>query len=53
MSAPNGGMKNEGETFFTSIQRPFPDLSSAGKIDTVQFLEASKGVVSLVGKMNF
>ncbi|KAF4520114.1 hypothetical protein B566_EDAN010270 [Ephemera danica] len=47
MSASNGGMRNDGETFFSS-QPPFPELTADGKLDTVQFLESAAGVVSLV-----
>lgn len=50
MSAPNGGVPSE-ETrnFFNSVQLPFPEVVD-GKINTLQFLESSKGVVGLVGK---
>jgi hypothetical protein len=49
MSASNGGVRTEEETnFFNSVQLPFPDVID-GKINTLQFLESSKGVVSLVG----
>lgn len=47
MSASNGGMRNDGETFFSS-QTPFPELTEDGKLDTLQFLESATGVVALV-----
>lgn len=49
MSASNGGLPvGECETFFTTIQKPFPKLTADGKIETLKFLEAAKGVVALV-----
>ncbi|XP_063239115.1 pleckstrin homology domain-containing family A member 8 [Bacillus rossius redtenbacheri] len=54
MSASNGGITSEDEkNFFSSVQHPFPDVEN-GKVPTLHFLEASKGVVALVehfGKM--
>lgn len=50
MSAPNGGVPSEeARNFFNSVQLPFPEVVD-GKINTLQFLESSKGVVGLVGK---
>lgn len=50
MTASNGGIpSDEVKNYFNSIQSPFPD-SIDGKVDTIQFLEASRGVVSLIGK---
>ncbi|KDR21924.1 Glycolipid transfer protein [Zootermopsis nevadensis] len=50
MSAPNGGIPSEEEkNFFNSVQIPFPEVID-GKIDTLQFLESSKGVASLIDK---
>lgn len=50
MSAPNGGIPSEEEkNFFNSVQIPFPEVID-GKIDTLQFLESSKGVASLIGE---
>lgn len=50
MSASNGGVRSEEEkNFFNSVQLPFPEVID-GKINTVQFLESSKGVVGLVGE---
>ncbi|RZF34328.1 hypothetical protein LSTR_LSTR008867 [Laodelphax striatellus] len=50
MSASNGGLPSEeGKNFFTTVQAPFPDLTD-GKINTVQYLEACKGVVELVDR---
>jgi len=50
MSAPNGGVPSEeARNFFNSVQLPFPEIVD-GKINTLQFLESSKGVVGLVGK---
>lgn len=40
------------ETVFASGKLIFPKLKD-GKLDTIEFLEAAKGVVSLVGKVNF
>lgn len=52
MTASNGGIpSDEIKNYFNSIQSPFPVVVD-GKIDTQQFLEASRGVVSLVGKFN-
>jgi hypothetical protein len=50
MSASTRGLRNDGETFFSSTQVPFPELSADGKLDTAEFLEAARGVVILVGK---
>lgn len=53
MTASNGGIpSDEIKNYFNSIQSPFPALVD-GKIDTQQFLEASRGVVSLIGKFSF
>ena len=50
MSAPNGGVPSEeARNYFNSVQLPFPEVVD-GKINTLQFLESSKGVVGLVGK---
>jgi hypothetical protein len=50
MSASNGGIHSEEEkNFFNSVQIPFPDVTD-GKINTLQFLESSKGVVGLIGE---
>jgi hypothetical protein len=50
MSASNGGIPSEEESnFFNSVQLPFPEVID-GKIDTLQFLESSKGVVGLIGE---
>jgi hypothetical protein len=50
MSASNGGVWCEEEkNFFNSVQLPFPEVIDR-KINTLQFLEASKGVVDLVGE---
>lgn len=50
MSAPNGGVPSEeAKNFFNSVQLPFPEVVD-GKINTLPFLESSKGVVGLVGK---
>ncbi|XP_069684439.1 pleckstrin homology domain-containing family A member 8 [Periplaneta americana] len=50
MSASNGGIPFEEErNFFNSVQLPFPEVID-GKINTVQFLESSKGVVGLIEK---
>jgi hypothetical protein len=50
MSAPNGGVPaEEARNYFNSVQLPFPEVVD-GKINTLQFLESSKGVVGLVGK---
>lgn len=50
MSASNGGVRSEEEkNFFNSVQLPFPEVID-GKINTLQFLESSKGVVALVGE---
>ncbi|XP_023716242.1 pleckstrin homology domain-containing family A member 8 isoform X3 [Cryptotermes secundus] len=50
MSASNGGVRSEDEkNFFNSVQLPFPEVID-GKINTLQFLESSKGVVGLVEK---
>lgn len=50
MSASNGGVRCEEEkNFFNSVQLPFPEVID-GKINTLQFLESSKGVVGLVEK---
>lgn len=53
MTASNGGIpSDEIKNYFNSIQSPFPVVVE-GKIDTQQFLEASRGVVSLIGKFSF
>lgn len=53
MTASNGGIpSDEIKNYFNSIQSPFPVIVE-GKIDTQQFLEASRGVVSLIGKFSF
>jgi hypothetical protein len=50
MSASNGGVRSEeGKNFFNSVQLPFPEVID-GKINTLQFLESSEGVVGLVGE---
>jgi hypothetical protein len=49
MSASNGGIPSEEEkNFFNSVQLPFPEIVD-GNINTLQFLESSKGVVGLIG----
>lgn len=53
MTASNGGIpSDEIKNYFNSIQSPFP-VPVDGKIDTQQFLEAARGVVSLIGKFSF
>lgn len=53
MTALNGGIpSDEIKNYFYSIQSPFP-LPAEGKIETQQFLEASRGVVSLIGEFFF
>jgi len=48
MTASNGGIpSDEVKNYFNSVQCPFPEPVN-GKIDTLQFLEASRGVASLV-----
>jgi hypothetical protein len=50
MSAANGGVPSEeAKTYFSSVQLLFPEVID-GKINTLQFLESSRGVVGLVGK---
>lgn len=51
MTALNGGIpSDEVKNYFNSVQLPFP-VPLNGKVDTIQFLEASRGVVSLIGKL--
>ncbi|XP_046681085.1 glycolipid transfer protein [Homalodisca vitripennis] len=48
MTASNGGIPSEDiKNYFNSVQTPFP-IPNEGKIDTIQFLEAARGVVSLI-----
>jgi hypothetical protein len=50
MSASNGGVPSEeARNFFNSVNLSFPEVID-GKINTIQFLESSKGVVGLVGE---
>ncbi|GFG33571.1 hypothetical protein Cfor_03466 [Coptotermes formosanus] len=50
MSAANGGVPSEeAKTYFSSVQLLFPEVID-GKINTLQFLESSRGVVGLVEK---
>lgn len=34
--------------FFSTVQKPFPDIED-GKINTLEFIDAARGVVTLVG----
>uniref|UniRef100_A0A1B6K9P3 Glycolipid transfer protein domain-containing protein n=1 Tax=Graphocephala atropunctata TaxID=36148 RepID=A0A1B6K9P3_9HEMI len=48
MTASNGGIPSDDiKNYFNFVQTPFPSPVE-GKIDTIQFLEATKGVVSLI-----
>ncbi|XP_049808139.1 glycolipid transfer protein [Schistocerca nitens] len=50
MSSPTNKASSHGrKNFFTTVQVPFPDVIE-GKINTSNFLEASKGVVELVDR---
>lgn len=50
MTASNGSIPSEERTnYFNSVQTYFPEPEN-NKIDTAVFLEAAKGVVSLIGK---
>jgi hypothetical protein len=50
MSASNGGVISEEEkNCFNSMKLLFPEVID-GKINTLQFLESSTGVVGLVGE---
>lgn len=50
MTASNGSIySEERKNYFNSVQTYFPEPDN-GKIDTFIFLEAAKGVVSLIGK---
>lgn len=50
MSVSNGGLQSEVNNYFNTLQTPFPSPIE-GKLDTLQFLDASKGVVSLIGEL--
>lgn len=47
MSSTSCSLPSQGQNFFNTVQVPFPELDD-GKIDTFQFLEAAKCVVSLI-----
>uniref|UniRef100_A0A1B6BZZ4 Glycolipid transfer protein domain-containing protein n=1 Tax=Clastoptera arizonana TaxID=38151 RepID=A0A1B6BZZ4_9HEMI len=47
MSASNGGLQSEVNNYFNASQVPFPSPID-GKLDTVQYLDASKSIVSLI-----